>query len=51
MFSNQIKKIHQKYKDGKISKEDEKKAIGILMKYEMKAIKFKERSNTFHFMF
>ena len=51
MFSNQIKKIHQKFKDGKITKEEQKKAIGILVKYEMRIIKNKDRAHTFHFMF
>ena len=51
MFSNQIKKIHQKYKDGEITKEEQKKAIGILVKYEMRIIKNKDRTHSFHFMF
>lgn len=51
MFCNQIKNIHKQFKDGKITKEEEKKAIGILMKYEMKAIKSKERSHSLHFMY
>ena len=51
MFSNQIKNIHKKFKDGKITKEEEKKAISILMKYEMKIIKSKDKTHSFHFMF
>ena len=51
MFSNQIKNIHKKFKDGKITKAEEKKAIGILMKYEMRIIKSKDRVHSFHFMY
>ncbi|MDA3837448.1 MAG: hypothetical protein PF574_00520 [Candidatus Delongbacteria bacterium] len=51
MFSNQIKNIHQKYKDGKITKEEQKTAIGILVKYEMRIKKSKDRAHTFSFMF
>ena len=51
MFSNQIKNIHKKFKDGKITKEEERKAISILMKYEMRIIKNKDRVHSFHFMY
>jgi len=51
MFSNQIKNIHQKYKDGKITKEEEKEAIAILIKYEMRSIRNKDRVHIYHFMF
>ena len=51
MFSNQIKKIQQKFKNGQITKEEEKKAVGTLVKYEMRIIKNKDRAHSFHFMF
>ncbi|MBN2788611.1 MAG: hypothetical protein JXR69_00315 [Candidatus Delongbacteria bacterium] len=51
MFSNEIKNIHKKFKEGKITKEEEKKAIGILMRYEMQAMRSKERSHSLHFMY